>query len=185
MEEMIDVFDENTGEKTGEVISKNEAHKKGIWHSSIHLLIVSEDKTKTLLQKRCADKKLYPNTWDIAVGGHISAGETPKISVRRELEEELGLNLNDYNIEYLITHKEKLLNNDVNSNEFVSVFIIYADIDINDITLQKEEVSEVKWATKEELNDLINNQQIIPHVEEYKILNDILYDKILYRQKKH
>jgi len=75
MEEIVDVLDEYTGEKTGDVISKNEAHKKGIWHGSIHVLIINNDKTKTLLQKRCADKKLYPNTWDIAVGGHITAGE--------------------------------------------------------------------------------------------------------------
>lgn len=50
MEEMIDVLDGFTGEKTGEVISKNEAHRTGIWHGSIHVLIVNNDKSKTLLQ---------------------------------------------------------------------------------------------------------------------------------------
>ena len=57
-------------------------------------------KEKTLLQKRCANKKLYPNTWDIAVGGHISAGEDALLSAKRELEEELGLNSDDYEIKY-------------------------------------------------------------------------------------
>lgn len=83
MEEMIDVLDEKTGELVGEIISKNEAHRIGKWHGSIHILIVNKDKTKTLLQKRCAQKKLYPNMWDIAVGGHISAGETALISAKR------------------------------------------------------------------------------------------------------
>ena len=174
MEEMIDVLNEFTGEKTGEVISKNEAHRTGIWHGSIHILIVNNDKTKTLLQKRCAEKKLYPNTWDIAVGGHISAGEDDITSAKRELEEELGLNPEKIKIEKVDRITEKLNNNGVISNEYVSIFIVYADIDINDIKLQAEEVSEAKWCTKEELNKFIEDKTIIPHVREYVILNEIL-----------
>lgn len=174
MEEMIDVYNEQTGEKTGEVISKKEAHKKGIWHSSIHLLIVNNDKTKTLLQKRCEDKDLYPNTWDIAVGGHISSKEDHYETVKREFNEELGLNPDNYVFNYLTKTKEILLNNSVDSKEFVFVYIIYSDIDINNITIQKEEVSEVKWCTKDELNELITKKQIIPHDEEFNILNNIL-----------
>ena len=176
MEEMIDVLDEFTGEKTGKVISKNEAHSKGIWHGSIHVLIVNNDKSKTLLQKRCAEKKLYPNTWDIAVGGHISAGEDDITSAKRELEEELGLNPEELKIEKVDRITEKLVNNGVISNEYVSIFIVYADIDINDITLQVEEVSEVKWCTKKELNKFIEDKVIIPHVREYEILNEVLFD---------
>ena len=176
MDEMIDVLDEYTGEKTGEVISKNEAHSKGIWHGSIHVLIVNNDKTKTLLQKRCAEKKLYPNTWDIAVGGHISAGEDDITSAKRELEEELGLNPEELKIEKVDRITEKLVNNGVISNEYVSIFIVYADIDINDITLQVEEVSEAKWCSKKELNKFIEDKVIIPHVREYEILNEVLSD---------
>ena len=174
MDEKIDVLDENTGEKTGEVILKSEAHKKGIWHGSIHILIVNNDRNKTLLQKRCADKKLYPNTWDIAVGGHISAGEDDLTSAKRELEEELGLNPEVYNLEKIGKTTEKLNNNGVISNEFVSIFIVYADIDIKDIKLQVEEVSEAKWCSKEELNKFIDEGIIIPHEKEYELLNEIL-----------
>ena len=174
MDEMIDVLDEYTGEKTGEVISKNEAHSKGIWHGSIHVLIVNNDKSKALFQKRCAEKELYPNTWDIAVGGHISAGEDDITSAKRELEEELGLNPEELKIEKIDRITEKLNNNGVISNEYVSIFIVYTDIDINTITLQEEEVSEAKWCTKEELNKFIEDKVIIPHVREYEILNEIL-----------
>ena len=174
MDEMIDVLDEYTGEKTGEIISKNEAHRTGIWHGSIHVLIVNNDKSKTLLQKRCAEKKLYPNTWDIAVGGHISAGEDDITSAKRELEEELGLNSEELKIEKVDKITEKLTNNGVISNEYVSIFIVYADIDINDIKLQVEEVSEARWCTKEELNKFIEDKVIIPHIREYEILNEIL-----------
>ena len=122
--ELIDVLDEKTGEKTGEIISKDEAHKIGIWHGSIHILIISRDKDKTLLQKRCAEKKLYPNTWDIAVGGHISSGEDAITTAKRELEEELGINANSVRLELVDRITEKLANNGVISNEYVSIFVI-------------------------------------------------------------
>ena len=176
MDELIDVLDERTGEKTGETIYKSEAHKKGIWHGSIHVLIVNNDRTETLLQKRCAEKKLYPNMWDIAVGGHIGAGEDDLTSAKRELEEELGLNPNELKLEKVDRISEKLNNNGVISNEYVSIFIAYADIDIRDIKLQVEEVSEAKWCNKEELNKYIENEEIIPHIREYEILNEILKD---------
>jgi isopentenyldiphosphate isomerase len=174
MDEIIDVLDENTGEKTGQTISKNEAHQKGIWHGAIHILIINKEKTKIIIQKRCEEKKLYPNTWDVSVGGHISSGEDAIISAKRELEEELGLNANDYNLELLEIVKEQLNNDGVISNEFIYTFVIYADIDILDIKVQKEEVSDVKWITKKDLIALINEKKVVPHNRSYQILSDIL-----------
>lgn len=173
MEELIDIYDEN-GNNTGKSILKSIAHKEGIWHSSIHILIISTDKKRTLFQKRNAIKKLYPNTWDIAVGGHISAGEEAITSAKRELEEELGLDSSKYNLEYMKTVKEQLNNSGVLSKEFVNIFVIYADIDINDLTLQEEEVEEAKWLTKLEMNELINSNKVIPHIEDYEILRNIM-----------
>ena len=174
MDEIIDILDEMTGEKTGKTISKKDAHRTGVWHGAIHIIIVDKEHNKTLLQKRCAQKQLYPNTWDIAVGGHISAGESDLISAERELEEELGLNPSDYEIKFIEKVQEKLNNNGVISNEYVSIFVVYADIDVNTIVLQEEEVSEIKWCSKDELNDFIDKKIIIPHVREYEILNEIL-----------
>ena len=126
------------------------------------------------LQKRCAQKDWYPNTWDIAVGGHISAGEDDITSTKRELEEELGLDSSQYKLEFVGKKNEKLNNNGVISNEWVSIFVVYADIDANSIVLQEEEVSEIRWCTKDELNSFIKENKIIPHVREYEILNEIL-----------
>lgn len=172
--EMVNIYDEKTGEKTSAVISKDSAHKLGIWHGSIHLIIVNKDKTKTLFQKRCSVKKLYPNMWDIAVGGHISSEESENKAVKRELNEELGLNPDKYDIKFIKQYKEELNNNGIDSKEFVSVFVIYSDIDISDIKLQKEEVSDVKWITKDEMNKLIKDKKVVPHEEEYNLLNEIL-----------
>lgn len=173
MDEVIDELDEKTGEPIRKIL-KSVAHKTGKWHGAIHIIIINKDATRTLLQKRCAEKKLYPNMWDIAVGGHISAGETAILTAERELQEELGLSIKDFEIKQIGRVKEQLNNNGVISNEFVTIYIVKGDIDISDIKLQKEEVSEAKWCSKAELNQLISNKEILPHVREYEILNELL-----------
>lgn len=176
MEEYVDILDEITGEKTGEVITKKEAHKTGKWHSAVHIWIISEDKKRVLLQKRCPDKNLFPNMWDISVGGHVSTGEETLISAKRELSEELGLNPDNYEFEYVDVIKEKFVDGDIVSNEFVTIYKIINDVNINSIKLQKEEVSEARWFTKSELNALRDESKVIPHIEEFEMIDDILGD---------
>ncbi len=174
MEELIDVINPETGKKTGEIITKKEAHQKGIWHSSVHIWFISKDNKKILLQKRCSEKNLFPNMWDISVGGHISSGEEPLTAAKRELSEELGLNPEDYNFIYQTTLKEKFVDHDILSNEIVYVYLINTDLDLNEITLQKEEVAEIKWYTKQELQELNNDKKVIPHLEEFNIIYNLL-----------
>lgn len=174
MEEYVDILDEETGEVTGEIKTKKEAHRIGLWHGAIHIWVISPDKKKILLQRRCADKALFPNMWDISVGGHISAGEDSLVSAKRELSEELGLDDTKYNFEYVDRIKEKFEYEDILSNEFVTIYKIVSDVDIESIILQKEEVSETRWFTKEEFNTLIHNGEIINHQEEYDMINNIL-----------
>lgn len=176
MEEYVDILDELTGKKTGEIITKKEAHRKGKWHSAIHIWIFSSDMKKILLQKRCPNKDLFPNMWDISVGGHISSGEEPLVSARRELSEELGLKPEDYNFEYVDVIKEKFVDGDIVSNEYVTIYKIISDIDVDILTLQKEEVSEVRWFSKSELNNMRAEDRVIPHMEEFNIINNILGD---------
>ena len=176
MEEYVDILDEVSGELTGEVVTKKEAHKTGKWHKSIHIWIISEDNKKILLQKRCADKNLFPNMWDISVGGHVSSGEDSLISAKRELSEELGLNSDNYKFEYVDTIKEKFVDGEIVSNEFVTIYKIINNVNIEKIVLQKEEVSEVKWFTKSELDTLKNDLKVIPHIEEFDLISNILGD---------
>ena len=42
MEEMIDVLDEN-GVKTGEVVTRKEVHKNGLWHRIIVVAIIDNN----------------------------------------------------------------------------------------------------------------------------------------------
>ena len=55
MEEMIDVLDEN-GIKTGEVLSRSEIHKRGLWHRLIVVAVINE-KNEILMQQRSKNKE--------------------------------------------------------------------------------------------------------------------------------
>ena len=175
MEEYVDILDED-GKETGEVITKKEAHKTGKWHRAIHIWIISDDKKKILLQKRCADKNLFPNMWDISVGGHVSSGEDTLVAAKRELSEELGLDPDSYEFEYVDVIKERFVDGDVVSNEFVTIYKIINNVNISSIKLQKEEVSEARWFTKSELIALRDELKVIPHIEEFDLISNILGD---------
>ena len=169
--EMVDIYNPDTMKKTGEIIDKLAAHRLGIWHSSIHLIIMNKDKTKVLFQKRSSNKDLYPNKWDISVGGHIMSKESDIEAAKRELKEELGIESND--IKFIKKYKEELNNNGVDSKEIVSIFIMYLDNN-KEFKLQKEEVGNVKWFTKVEMEKLIKDKKVIPHIEEYNLLREFL-----------
>lgn len=59
LEELVDVLDEN-GIKTGKILSRDEVHKKGLWHRAIVVAIVNE-KNEILLQQRSSSKEKNAN----------------------------------------------------------------------------------------------------------------------------
>ena len=168
--ELIDYYDKNGNHKG--VIDKSIAHRDGLWHKSVHVWIVN-DKNQLLLQKRCADKKLFPNHWDCSFAGHIGAGETSLISAIREGEEELGLKIEEKELEFLFTVKEEFVWKDINSKEFVDVYLLRKCVKLEELKYQKEEVETAAYFDK---NDLFNGKikHLISHDEEYKLLNEVL-----------
>jgi mutator protein MutT len=51
--------------------------------------LIRNDQQRVYVQRRTADRRLLPGTWDI-VGGHLEEGETPEQALAREVEEETG-----------------------------------------------------------------------------------------------
>ena len=168
--ELIDYYDENGNHKG--VIDKSIAHKEGLWHKSVHVWMLN-DKNQVLLQKRCSDKKLFPNFWDCSFAGHIGAGESSLISALREGEEELGLHLKENELQYLFTVKEEFVYNDINSKEFVDVYLVRKNVKIEELKYQKEEVETAAYF---DMKDLFNNKisNLISHDEEYKLLKKVI-----------
>ena len=155
MEEKFDVLNE-LGEFTGEIATREECHKKGLWHRAVYAFIIDED-GNILLQKRSANKKLWPNLWDVTVGGHVDAGEFGRQALIREVKEELGIEIKDDDIKYLIGSTSINVQGDIINKHYNECYLITKNIDVTNIRIQPEEVSEVKYFSKDELLKRISN----------------------------
>ena len=82
---LVDENDNEIGEATNE-----EAHEKRLLHRIIHV-IVRNSKGEVLLQKRQGGRGA--GLWDVSVGGHVDAGESYEQAAKREMREELGVNV--------------------------------------------------------------------------------------------
>ena len=81
-EEFIEVYSPE-GNKTGQKKSKSEIHRKGLFHSTVHIWIFTEE-GNILIQKRSKKKELNPGVWDVSVAGHIKFNENIKKAAKRE-----------------------------------------------------------------------------------------------------
>ena len=74
MKEFLDIVNEK-GEPTGQVVARDTAHEKGIWHRTSHVWLVRRKNgiVQILLQKR-TEMKSFPGCYDISSAGHIPAG---------------------------------------------------------------------------------------------------------------
>lgn len=177
--EYIDVLDEN-GISTGQIATRNEVYKLGIWHRIVLVAIISKEK-KVLLQQRQDNKKIYPGMWDISVGGHVSSGQNSISAAIREVREEVGLHFSKKisveKFRYMLSYR--FINNFENGmidNQFDDFFILELDSTANEtkIEFQKEEVKSVKWVSLQELEWLIKNDTSLVSRPLYPVLINYL-----------
>lgn len=155
MQEVFDVLKEN-GEYTDRIETRENCHKYGLWHKAVALYIINS-KNQVLLQKRSANKKLWPNLWDITAGGHVFAGEFGFQAIIREIKEELGIDIKKDDILFVGSATSVNEKGDIINKHFNEYYIVNKDVDISELTLQKEEVSDAKWFEKQEILKLIDN----------------------------
>lgn len=148
--EYLDVVDEN-GQPTGELISRDEAHREGIRHRTAHVWVVrkTEYGYDILLQKRSEEKESFPGMYDTSSAGHIPAGSEPTESALRELREELGITATPAQLHYAGTfhtgYEKEFHGRMFRDNEVTWVYVYHEPVDIRSLILQASEVDEVKW----------------------------------------
>ena len=148
--EYFDTVDEY-GVPTGEIISREEAHREGIRHRTAHVWIIRSSKKgyDLLLQKRSQNKDSFPGLYDTSSAGHIPAGDEPLESALRELKEELGIEAIPGQLSYAgmfqIQYEKEFHGHIFRDNEVASVYVYQEPVEITTLTLQETEVSEVRW----------------------------------------
>lgn len=140
--ELVDIVNENN-ELTGQVEERWKAIEKGLWRRTVSCWIMNE-KGEILLQKRTPSKRRNPNKW-AKTGGQVDSKETPEEAIFREVKEELGIEIPKEQIKVVNIRKSE------KGKRFAYNFLFVVNYKLEDYTLQKEEVSEVRYYTIEEL----------------------------------
>lgn len=159
-------------------LTKGTFYRDGDWHKAVHIWIIN-DKGEILLQRRCETKDSNPNMLDISCAGHLTAGDDSLSGAIRELKEELNLDVEQEELQFIKTLKNssKYTETFIN-NEFDDMYILRTTKGISDMKIQEEEVSEIFFVPYKKFKEMVNNKQpdLLMHTEEFGILFD-MFDK--------
>jgi 8-oxo-dGTP pyrophosphatase MutT (NUDIX family) len=99
-----------------------------------------------------------PGEW-AAIGGSAVSGETAITAAKRELLEEMGIDVeeNRFRLIKVMPRKSSILN----------IFLVSCDTPVSELTLQKDEVSEAKWVHRNKLRQMIKTKEFHNYGNEY------------------
>jgi 8-oxo-dGTP diphosphatase len=104
------------------------------------LLINSNNELLMLLRDDRPDIP-FPNMWDIP-GGHIEPGEIPEETIKREMVEEMNLELGDINL-FKVYYKDNLVDN-----------VFWKKIDLNPDLIDLKEGQRIAYFSYEQLSKM-------------------------------
>lgn len=141
--EYRDLYD-NKRKKTDEKILKNAPIPENKYIMMV-VIFIENDKNEFLIQKRCSEKG---GKW-ATTGGHPKSGENSLDGILTEVKEELGIDIKN----------PILFKQASGKNTHCDLYYLKKNINIKELNIQEEEVDEVKWASIEEINDLMRNEK--------------------------
>jgi len=153
MEEYVILVDQNDNPIGKE--DKVKCHlPNGKLHRAFSALIFNGE-GKLLLTKRSEGKMLWPNNWDGTVASHPRESETYVSSAERRMPEEIGI---DCKVSYVNKFEYHVPYKDIGSENEICGTLIGAIDSFDKSSLIKDEISEIKWISPDELkNELEQN----------------------------
>ena len=145
--EMMDVYDENKV-KTGKVINREDRKKldNNEYTLSVHCWIINSNKEILITQRSMHMNR--GRKWEDTHGG-VKAGESSIDGMKRELKEELGIDVDDNELKLIKTLKREKV--------FRDCYIIKKDILLKDIKFNDNEVMNCKYVTLDEFKETIKS----------------------------
>lgn len=145
--EYTDLYDENK-ELTDKKLFREKGCKLNVpkgYYNIVVLAFIKNSKEEFLLQKTSKNKG---SMWAVT-GGHVKSGETSKEGIINEIKEELGISVDENDINLFKTYKYE--------TAYKDVYYIEKDIDVSNLNYEKDEVEYVKYFKVDEINKLIEN----------------------------
>ena len=146
--EVLSIYDDlgNLTDKT--IIRGSKIKLADNEHIAVAVIFIENSEGKFLIQKTSVAKgKEFSTT-----GGHVLAGETPIDAIIRETKEEIGLTLN----------KNEIIDLGYLLYDVPIRFIFYVkkNVNLNELTIQEEEVDFVTYMSIEEITNIIERGEI-------------------------
>ena len=163
MSEAVILVDENDS-AIGSASKVSAHYQAGLLHRAFSVLMFDRE-GRLLLQKRADDKVTFPGVWANSCCSHPLSSDTEselidasgvKRAAIRKLHQELGispdeLSLNDFHFVTKMMYSARM-NADWIEREIDHILVIQADVDIK---INQNEVSEIKWVSKQELHQIL------------------------------
>ena len=146
--EYLQVFDENKNKLDEKVNREEKYNLPSNRRFMIVLIFIENEKGEFLLQRTSKSRHSCIAT----TGGHVTYGDSALETVIKECKEELGINISADNIHYVdyVLYK----------NCFLETFYTKMELDPSKLVLQTDEVESVKWYSKDEIAEFINNNEL-------------------------
>ena len=122
------------------------------YNVGVEVWIINDNK---ILMTQRSKNKSHPDKWEVP-GGCCQSKETAIDTVHRELQEEIGINLEDKDLYLIGTQLYK--------KQFVDIFKSYQTVDLKKTTLQDEEVQNIEFVDKIKFQQMIENNTIVLQV---------------------
>lgn len=144
--EKRDLYDKNCN-LTGKTYYKGDKIPDG-YYPMVVMIALQNSEGKFLMQKRVPAKG---GDWGVT-GGHPKAGENCEQGIITEVFEELGVDISNKKLEVF----------DFGCDGTDCYKMYYTQIDLlpEDITIQQEELTEVKWFSMQELEDMVKTKEL-------------------------
>lgn len=149
--EILDIYNENRI-FTGKTMNREKgkiALKDGEYVIQVKCWILNNE-NKILLTQRKADK-YNGGMWE-PTGGLAVSGETSIQAIKRELYEEIGLEVQENKLNLIDSYRD--------DHFFRDVYLIKDNITLDNIKFNDGEVSDAKYVTIDEFKEMLQNHEI-------------------------
>lgn len=152
-EELVDVVNEEN--EVIEKASRGEAHKKGLIHRALSVLVINS-KGEILLQQRSANRSIHTLSWDLSTSEHVLSGETYEQAGVRSVKEELGVEVSVKRVNKTNLQKREYRVRGETVYEYEMVTMLVATHE-GPFKIDPNEVDQVKFFSEKEIEKMIKN----------------------------
>ena len=149
--EYWDIYDTDK-KKTGRRMQRNDWHMQpGDYHLTVLGVLMRKSDGRYLITQRAMTKSWAPGWWEVS-GGGVMAGEESSEAVRREILEETGIDVKDWEGGYEFSYRRD--NPKEGDNYFVDIYRFIGEFQESDVVLQTSEAQSFRLATADEIEAL-------------------------------